>query len=189
MKEHIENLRSIGIIAHGGAGKTTLAEAILFDSGSIDRLGKVDEGTCTMDFEPEEIKRNISISSSFHHYQWKKYKVNIIDTPGDDNFLNDARMCLQAADGVVIVIDAIDGVKAQTEKIWRFVDKFNLPRIVFINKMDRERADFYKVLQDIQNSLNSKVIPVQIPIGSETSFKGLIDLIHTKSYIYSNGLE
>jgi len=188
MKEHIENLRSIGIIAHGGAGKTTLAEAILFDSGSIDRLGKVDEGTCTMDFEPEEIKRNISISSSFHHYQWKKYKVNIIDTPGDDNFLNDARICLQAADGVVIVIDAIDGVKAQTEKIWRFVDKFNLPRIVFINKMDRERADFYKVLQDIQNSLNSKVIPVQIPIGSETSFKGLIDLIHTKSYIYSNGL-
>ncbi|HIC91001.1 MAG TPA: elongation factor G [Syntrophaceae bacterium] len=187
-KESIENLRNIGIIAHGGAGKTTLAEAMLFDSGAIDRLGKVDKGTCTMDFEPEEIKRSITISSSFHHYQWKKYRINIIDTPGDDNFLNDARMCLQAADGVVIVIDAIDGVKAQTEKVWGFADEFNLPRIVFINKMDRERADFYKVLQDIQSSFKSKVIPVQIPIGSEASFKGLIDLIHTKSYIYSNGL-
>lgn len=187
MKE-VQNLRNIGIIAHGGAGKTTLAEAILFNAGSIDRLGRVDNGTCVMDFEPEELKRHITISSSFHHYLWKKHRVTIIDTPGDENFLNDTRMCLKACNAVIIVIDAIDGVKAQTEKIWGFADEFNLPRIVFINKVDRERADFYKVLKEIESTFRSKVVPVQIPVGSEASFNGVVDLIHMKSYIYSNSL-
>ncbi len=188
MKEPAGSLRTIAIIAHGGAGKTSLAEAMLFDSAAVDRLGKVDDGTSTMDFEPEEVKRRITISSSFHHYQWKKHTVFLVDTPGDENFLNDARMCLQAVDGVVMVIDAVDGVKAQTEKIWGFVDEFDLPRIVFINKLDRERADFHKVLKDIQNSLKPKVVPIQAPIGSEASFKGIIDLIRTKSYVYQNDL-
>jgi elongation factor G len=188
MKEPAESLRTIAIIAHGSAGKTTLAEAMLFDSGAVDRLGKVDDGTSTMDFEPEEVKRHITISSSFHHYQWKKHTVFLVDTPGDENFLNDARMCLQAVDGVVMVIDAVDGVKAQTEKIWGFVDEFDLPRIVFINKVDRERADFYKVVKDIQNSFKSKIVPVQIPIGSEALFKGIIDLIRKRSYVYENDL-
>lgn len=185
MERKSEQLRNVGLVAHVGSGKTSLAEAILFNGKSTNRLGKVDDGTSNMDFEPEEIKRKITISTSFHHADWKKYYINIIDTPGDDNFLSDTRSSLQAADGVILVIDATAGVKIGTEKVWAFADEQNLPRIIFINKMDRERANFFGVVEEIAKTFDVKAAPIFLPIGSEDKFQGLVDLIKMKAYLYS----
>ena len=129
-------IRNLALIGHGGCGKTSLAEALLFGAGATSRLGKVDDGSSVLDYEPEEIKRKITISSAFHHYQWKKYTVYLADTPGDDNFLADTRAALHVADAAVVVVDAVDGVKVGTEKVWDTANRYNLPRLVFINKMD-----------------------------------------------------
>ena len=137
MATKTEQLRNVALIAHGGSGKTSLAETILFNGKGTTRLGKVDDGTSHLDYEPEEIKRRISISAAFHHCSWKKTAINIIDTPGDDNFLSDTKSSLQAADGVVVVIDATSGVKVGTEKVWSFAQAQKMPKAVFINKMDR----------------------------------------------------
>ena len=152
MKRKSEQLRNVALVAHVGSGKTSLGEAMLFDGKETSRLGRVDEGTSHLDFEPEEIKRRITISTSIHHCQWKKSFINLIDTPGDDNFLSDTRFSLQAADGLVVVIDATAGVKIGTEKVWDFADEQGLPRIICINKMDRERADFFGVVEEISKS-------------------------------------
>lgn len=180
-----EQLRNVALIAHVGSGKTSLAEAMLFNGKTTKRLGKVDNGTSHLDFEPEEIKRKITISTSFHHCNWRKHIINIIDTPGDDNFLSDTKFSLQAADGVVVVIDATAGVKVGTEKVWAFANEQQLPKIIFVNKLDRERADFYQVLEETSQTLDTKPTPVFIPIGAEDKFSGLIDLIKMKAYIYS----
>lgn len=185
MERKSEQIRNVALLAHVGSGKTSLAEAILFNGKSTSRLGKVDDGSSNLDFEPEEIKRKITISSAFHHCNWKKHYINIIDTPGDDNFHSDTRFSLQAADGAVIVIDATAGVKIGTEKVWGFADEKALPRVIFINKMDRERADFYKVMEEIANAFNLKATPVFLPIGAEDKFQGLIDLIKMKALKYS----
>ncbi len=185
MEKRAEYLRDVALIAHGGSGKTSLAEAMLFTGKATTRLGKVDDGTSNMDFEPEEIKRKISISTAFHPVNWKKHTLNIIDTPGDDNFLSDTRLSLQAADGAVVVVDATGSVKVGTEKVWGFADEQQLPRIVFINKMERERADFSKVVSDIENVFGLKPTAMFLPIGSEDSFSGLIDLINMKALNYA----
>ncbi len=182
MERKSEQIRNVALLAHVGSGKTSLAEAILFNGKSTSRLGKVDDGSSNMDFEPEEIKRKITISSSFHHCDWKKHYINLIDTPGDDNFLSDTRFSLQAADGAVILIDATAGVKIGTEKVWRFADEQNLPRMIFINKMDRERADFFGVLDGISNTFGINPAPVFLPIGSEDNFQGLVNLIRMKAF-------
>jgi elongation factor G len=158
---------------------------MLFNGKSTNRLGKVDDGTSNMDFEPEEIKRKITINSSFHHCDWKKYYINIIDTPGDDNFISDTRFSLQAADSAIVVIDATAGVKVGTEKVWAFADEQKLPRIIFINKMDRERADFFKVVDEVSDIFKVKATPVFLPIGAEDKFQGLVDLIRMKAHIFS----
>jgi elongation factor G len=185
MERKIEQIRDIALLAHVGSGKTTLAEAMLFNGKSTNRLGKVDDGSSNMDFEPEEIKRRITISSSFHHCDWKKNYINIIDTPGDDNFLSDTKFSLQAADAAIVVIDATAGIKVGTEKVWGFAEEQNLSRIIFINKMDRERADFFKVVEEISGTFGSKATPVFIPIGAEDKFQGLVDLIKMKAYIFA----
>jgi elongation factor G len=185
MKRKSEQLRNVALVAHVGSGKTSLGEAMLLNGKATKRLGSVDDGTSHLDFEPEEIKRRITISTSFHHCDWKKCYINLIDTPGDDNFLSDSRFSLQAADGVVIVIDATAGVKIGTEKVWAFSDEQNLPRIIFINKMDRERADFFGVVEEITRTFKVKASPVFLPIGSEDKFQGLVDLIKIKAYIYN----
>jgi len=185
MEKRAEYLRDVALIAHGGSGKTSLAEAMLFTGKATTRLGKVDDGTSNMDFEPEEIKRKISISTAFHPVNWKKHTLNIIDTPGDDNFLSDTRLSLQAADGAVVVVDATGSVKVGTEKVWGFADEQQLPRIVFINKMERERADFSKVVSDIEDVFGLKPTVMFLPIGSEDSFSGLIDLINMKALNYA----
>lgn len=185
MDKKAEQLRNIALIAHGGSGKTSLAEAMLFNAKATTRLGKVDDSTSNFDFEPEEIKRKATLSTSFHHCDWKKHIINIIDTPGDDNFLSDAKLSLQAADGALIIIDATSGVKVGTEKVWAFADEQQLPRIIFVNKMDRERADFYKIVEEAALVFEIKATPLFLPIGAEDSFAGLIDLIKKKAYTYS----
>lgn len=185
MERKNDQMSNIAFLAHVGSGKTSLAEAMLFNGKSTNRLGKVDDGSSNLDFEPEEIKRRITISSAFHHCIWKKHYINIIDTPGDDNFLSDSRFTLQAADGAVIVIDATSGVKIGTEKVWDFAGERNLPKIIFINKIDRERADFFKVVEEISSTFKVNATPVYIPIGAEDKFEGLVDIIRMKAYLYS----
>ena len=184
MIEKIEKLRNIAFVGHGGSGKTSLAEAMLYNSGAIKRLGRVEDGNTAMDFEPEEIKRSISLSSSSHQFNWKKHTVCLIDTPGDQNFFSDTRSAIQAADGAVVVIDAVDGVKVQTEQAWEFVEEYNLPSVIFINKLDRERADFTRTFLDAVNCFQPKPIILQIPIGSEAGFKGVVDLVRMNAYHY-----
>jgi len=185
MKRTTEQLRNVAIMAHVGSGKTSLGEAMLLNGKATNRLGRVDDGTSHLDFEPEEVKRRITISTSFHHCDWKKSYINLIDTPGDDNFLSDTRFALQAADGVIIVVDATAGVKIGTEKVWSFADEQKLPRIIFINKMDRERANFFGVVNEITKAFNVKASPVFLPIGSEDKFQGLVDLIKMKACTYT----
>jgi elongation factor G len=184
MTENIKNLRNIAFVAHGSAGKTSLTEVMLFNTGVTNRLGCVDDENTLMDFEPEELKRHISLSSAFHQYSWKKHTVSLIDTPGDQNFFSDTKLCLQAADGAVVVIDAVDGVKVQTEQAWDFIDEFNLPSVIFINKLDRERSDFFRTFKDAEECFKPKPIITQIPIGSEADFKGVVDLIRMKAFTY-----
>jgi elongation factor G len=183
MSDKVERIRNIALIGHGGAGKTSLAEALLYNSGTINRLGKIEEGNTAMDFEPEELKRTSSISTGFHQYSWKNHTVNLIDTPGDQNFFSDTKSCMQAADAAVVVVDAVDGVKVQTELAWEFAKEFGLPCMIFINKLDRERADFNRTFKDVKASFEPKPIILQLPVGAETEFRGAVDLIGNKAYI------
>lgn len=184
MTEMVDKIRSIALVAHGGAGKTSLAEVLLYNNGLTNRLGKVEEGNTVMDFEPEEIKRRSSISTGIHQFPWKKHTINILDTPGDQNFFTDTKSCMQAVDGIVMVIDAVDGVKVQTEMGWDFAEEFGLPVVIFINKLDRERSDFSRAFEDAAQCFTPKPIVTQLPIGSEADFKGLVDLVNMKAYIY-----
>jgi len=180
-----EKLRNIVLVAHGGAGKTSVAEAFLYNAGITTRMGRVEDGNTFMDYEPEELKRQTSISASFAQVPWKKHTVSIIDTPGDQNFFTDTKLCMQAADAAVVVIDAIDGVKVQTEQGWDFAADFNLPTIIFINKLDKEHSDFQTAFNDALNSFESpKPIITQIPIGKESDFTGVIDLVSMKAFTY-----
>ena len=185
MSEKTASLRNIALVAHSGAGKTILAEAMLYDCGTIKRMGRVEDGNTAMDFEPEELKRGSSISSGFHQCSWKKHTINLIDTPGDQNFFSDTRNCMQAADGIVVLVDAVDGVKVQTEQGWEFAKQFDQPCIIVINKLDRERADFNRALQESTELFSPKPIILQLPIGSEADFKGVVDLIDGKAYVYN----
>ncbi|MFH1090240.1 MAG: GTP-binding protein, partial [Pseudomonadota bacterium] len=185
MKE-ISKQRTIAFISPGGAGKTTLAESILYLTKVTNRLGKVGDGTSILDFEPEEIKRGISINAAFHAFPWKKHDIHFVDTPGDENFLNDTKTCLQGVDGVVVLVDAVDGVKVGTEKVWGFADSYKLPRLVLVNKMDRERADFFNCLEELGRTFKIACLPVQVPLGAEMNFKGLVDLLDRKAYLYDD---
>jgi elongation factor G len=180
----MDKKRNISIIAHGGAGKTSLAEAMLFNAKAIDKLGKVDDGSSHLDFEPEEQKRKITISAAIHHYDWGGCRVNLIDTPGYSNFLTETRDSLRVVGGAVVILSAISGVKVQTEKIWEFADEFEVCRVAFVNKMDRERASFLRAVDDMEKVLKVKGVPMQIPIGEGLDFTGLIDLMVMKAYTY-----
>ena len=145
-KYESKSIRNLAIIGHGGTGKTTLCESFLYVAGKTERPGRVDEGTSSMDYEPEEQKRHVSISAATNNIEWDKHRINIIDTPGDSNFTFDTKSCLRIVDAAVVLVDAVGGVEFQTEKVWEYADEFKLPRILFINRMDRERADFANVV-------------------------------------------
>ncbi len=185
MSEMIDKLRNIALSGHGSSGKTSLSEIMLFKAGVTNRVGRVEDGNTAMDFEPEEIRRQVSISTAFHQYTWKKYTVNLMDTPGDQNFFSDTKLCMQAADGALLLIDAVDGIKVQSELAWDFASGFNMPCAIFINKLDKDRSDFSRTLEDIKKSFESpKPIILQLPIGAEAGFKGVVDLVGMKAYIY-----
>ncbi len=186
MTEMMEKTRNVALIGHIGAGKTSLAEVLLYNTKVINRLGRVEDGNTAMDFEPEEVKRQSSISSGFHHLPWKKHTVTLIDTPGDENFFTDTKLCMQAADAALVVVDAVDGVKVQTELAWGFADEFNMPRCIFINRLDRERADFDRALNSAVEILTPKPISIQLPIGKEADFRGVVDLITQKAFVYDD---
>jgi elongation factor G len=184
-KYEVEQIRNVGIFGHGSDGKTSLADAILFNAGMTNRIGRVDDGSSLLDYEPEEINRQISISAAIAHYEWEKHRVVLVDTPGDANFIYDAKACMQIVEGGIIVIGANSGVKVQTEAVWGEANTLNVPRIIFISKMDVDRARFAETVDDIRANLHDlQPLPLQLPIGQEKDFKGVIDLLDNKAYLY-----
>lgn len=187
MKQYtIDQLRNIGLVAHGDAGKTSLAEAMLFTSGASDRLGKVGDVSSIMDFDPDEIKRGVTINASLAFCEWNGHKINIVDTPGYVNFIAETQGSMRVIDTAIVVISAEEGVQVITEKVWKWADEDSLPRVIFINKMDHERANFSNVLDDVEKILKKKPVKFQIPIGIGPNFKGVVDLINMKSYSFAN---
>jgi elongation factor G len=185
MKEYArDTLRDIGLFSHAGAGKTSLGEAMLFAGKATTRLGKVDEETSILDSEPEEKKRKSSIAVAVAHLEWDKHLVNLVDTPGDPNFITEARNALRAVDAAIFVVDAVDAVKVLTEKLWREASELGLSRMIVISRMDRERADFEAALESIHKILGVIPCPLSIPIGAEAGFNGVIDLVRMKALIY-----
>lgn len=185
----VEKIRNVALIAHGGAGKTSLSEALLYDSGAIKRLGKVDEGNTVSDYDPEEIRRKMSVNTSILPCEWKGYKINILDTPGYMDFVGEVLGALRVCEGAVVVVDASAGVEVGTEMVWTYADERQLPRLVFVNKMDRENADFLRVVNEVAEKFGVNVIPIQLPLGSEASFSGVVDLIRMKAYAGSEARE
>ena len=185
MKEYPRrNVRNVAIIAHHGAGKTSLAEAMLFLSGATQKLGKVDDGSSILDYELEEQNRRMSINSHVAFYEWNDHFVNLVDTPGFANFLFETESTLRVVDGAIVIVSAITGVKAQTQKFWQIAADLGIPRVLFMNKLDRERASFENGIADIEKDLEIRPVPITIPIGEEESFKGVVDLIEMKAYMY-----
>jgi elongation factor G len=180
-----KDIRNVGVVGHGDSGKTTLTAGLLFTAGATNRLLRVDEGNTITDFDEEEIQRKITISTAIAVAEWKKAKINILDTPGYNIFINDTKAALAAADSALVTVDGVSGVQVQTEKVWAFSEEFKLPRAIIINKLDRERADFGRTLTSITEMFGRTAVPIQIPIGSERDFKGIIDLIGMKAYTYT----
>jgi len=185
-QNYLKKIRNIGIVAHIDAGKTTTTERILYYTGKIHRIGEVHEGTAVMDWMEEEKKRGITITSAATTCQWKGHRVNIIDTPGHVDFTVEVERVLRILDGVIIIFCGVEGVESQSETVWRQADKYSIPRITFINKLDRVGADFYRVLKQIKKNFQLTPLPVQIPIGQEDKFKGVVDLIKMKALIWES---
>ena len=187
MATDITKIRNIGVVGHGGVGKTTLVEAILFAAGALTRLGRVDDGTTTTDFDPDEIKRKISLSTAVAYCDYKGHRLTMVDTPGYGDFVADARAGLRVVSAAVVVVDAVAGVQVQTEKVWKIANEYALPRVIVLNRMDRERADFFRSLESLQRRLKGRLCPLQVPIGSEADFKGVVDLVTMKALLLADG--
>jgi elongation factor G len=184
----LQSIRNIGIVAHIDAGKTTTTERILFYTGRTHRLGEVDEGSATMDWMVQERERGITITSAATTCQWRHHTINIIDTPGHVDFTAEVERSLRVLDGAVVILSAVEGVQPQSETVWRQADRYAVPRVVFINKMDRTGADFFRTLAMMRERLEARAVPVQLPIGVEDGFEGIVDLIRMKSIIYTDDL-
>ncbi|MFC2033825.1 elongation factor G [Chloroflexota bacterium] len=185
----LDKIRNLVLLSHAGAGKTSLAESILFTTKVITRLGKTDDGNTTSDYDPAEVKRRISINLTILPCEWQKTKINILDTPGYLDFVGEVKAAMRVSESAVIVVCASSGVEVGTEQVWEYAQEANLPRFIFVNKMDRENADFYRALAEIQSKLGAKCVPLQLPIGASDDFQGIIDLLMMKSYIGSEAKE
>ncbi|HEU4318853.1 MAG TPA: elongation factor G [Acidimicrobiia bacterium] len=182
-----EKVRNIALVGHGGAGKTTLAEALLFVGGALKRMGSVEKGTTTLDYEPEEVERGISLGLAVATVDWNGTRVNIIDSPGATEFSGDARTALRAADLALFVVSAVDGVEVQTEALWRAAEEEGIPRAIVVTKLDRERASYQRVLDELRTSFGKSVAPIQVPIGEEDSLRGLVRVATERAYTYTDG--
>jgi elongation factor G len=179
------NIRNVAIVGHGGSGKTSLASALLFDAGAVNRLGRVDDGTTVTDFDPDEVERKISLLAVPAFAEWKRAKINLVDAPGYANFLSEARSALRVADAALVVVDAVAGVEVQTEKVWAIAEEYDLPRLVIVNRMDRDNASFQRTLERIQAAFGRAVVPAAVPVGEEKSFQGVVDLVSEKAQVYA----
>jgi len=180
-----QSLRNVALVGHSGAGKTQLLSALLFDAGAVNRLGRVDEGTTVTDYDDEEIARKHTLSASLAFVEWNRAKINFIDTPGMANFLSDARAALRVSDAALVVVDAVSGVQVSTEKVWSIAAEMETPRLVILNRLDRERASLSRALDSLRSVFGRTVIPIQIPIGEEKDFRGVVDLVAMKSWTFA----
>ncbi|MGZ9143938.1 MAG: GTP-binding protein, partial [Candidatus Binatia bacterium] len=179
-----DKLRNVGILGQGGSGKTSLGEAMLFAAGATQRLGKVLDGTSVLDYEPEEIKHRVTISTAFHSLAWKKHSITLIDTPGYAAFLADSINSIRAMGGAVFVLNPTVGVRVESERLWARADEDGVSRLLFVSKMDHEQADIRERIAPMLESLGAKGIYLQMPIGTEGGFKGVVDLVAMKAFIY-----
>ncbi|GHO43061.1 elongation factor G [Ktedonospora formicarum] len=182
-----EHIRNVALISHVGAGKTSLIDAALFDTGAVTRQGKVDEGTSIADHDPDELKRQMSLHTKVIPVEWKDHKINFIDTPGYADFVGEVKAGLRVADAALLVVTAEKGVEVGTELVWHYANERNLPRIALVNKLDRENTSFDSALESLRAQFGTKVVPLQIPIGEQASFKGVVDLLHQKGYTFEGG--
>ena len=182
-----QSLRNIALVGHSGAGKTQLVSSLLFDAGAVNRLGRVDEGTTVTDYDDEAIARKHTLSAALACAEWNKTKINVIDTPGMANFLSDARAALRVVDAALVVVDAVAGVEVSTEKVWSVAEELGVPRIVVLNRLDRDRASLERSLESLRGVFGRTVIPVQLPIGEEKSFRGVIDLVAMRAWTFDAG--
>jgi elongation factor G len=182
-----DHIRNVALVGHGGSGKTSLVEALLHRSGAINRLGRVEDGTTVSDYDPEEQRRTISLSLSLAPFEWRDHKINLIDTPGYADFIGDVAAALRVADLAVFVVSAVDGVEVQTEVVWKMAADMGLPRMVFVNKLDRERSSFDATLDQLRDRLGAGIAPLELPIGEEANFRGIADLLTDTAHIYEGG--
>ena len=182
-----ENIRNVALVGHGHAGKTTLASAMLFTSGATPRMGHVDDGSATTDYDDEEIVRKMSISTGVALVEWGKTKINIFDTPGFNMFVHEAKMVLPVVDAAIVVVDGVAGVEVVTQRVWNYCEEYKTPRLIVVNRMDRDRADAARVLESVEKAFGRNVIPIELPIGAEKNLSGVIDLVRMKAYTYELG--
>ncbi len=182
-----EKIRNVALVGHSGAGKTTLAEALLYRAGTLSRLGRVEDGNTVTDFDPEEHERGMSLSLALAPFEWHDHKINVIDTPGSPDFIADVYAALHVADLAVFVVSAVDGVEVGTERAWRICEELGVPRMVFINKLDKEQASFDRTLDELRDRFGAGIAPIELPIGEEAAFHGVADLFTDKAYIYDSG--
>src|SRR5438094_402353 len=187
MAIEIGKIRNVGVVGHGGVGKTSLVEAMLFAAGAVTRLGRVDDGSTTTDFDPDEIKRKISINTSVAYCDWKGHRINLVDTPGYGDFIADARAGLRVVEAAVVVVDAVAGVQVQTEKVWKFATEYTLPCVVVVNRLDRERSDFFRTFESLGRRLKGRLVALHIPLGEESGFRGFVDLVKMKAVTVAGG--
>jgi elongation factor G len=182
-----ENIRNVALVGHGHAGKTQLVSAMLYTSGAAPKMGHVDDGSATTDYDEEEIYRQMSISTGMAFLEWGKTKINILDTPGFNMFVHEAKMALPVVDAAIVVVDGVAGVEVVTQRVWNYCDEYNTPRLIVVNRMDRDRADAARVLESVERAFGRNVIPIELPIGVEKSLSGVVDLVRMKAYTYELG--
>ncbi len=187
-KTPLQDVRNIGIAAHIDAGKTTTTERILFYSGVVHKIGEVHDGNAVTDWMEQEKERGITITAAAISTTWRDHQINIIDTPGHVDFTIEVERSMRVLDGVIAVFCSVGGVQPQSETVWRQADRYHVPRIAFVNKMDRTGANFFKVYEQVKERLRAKAVPLQIPIGAEDKFQGVIDLVEMKAHLYTNDL-
>ncbi len=181
------NIRNVAVVGHGHAGKTSLVSAMLYTAGATQRFGHVDDGTATTDYDDEEIARKMSIGSGLAYVEWGKTKINVVDTPGFNMFVHEAKLVLPVVDAAIVVVDGVAGVEVVTERVWSYCEEYKTPRLIVASRMDRERADAGRVLESLTNAFGRTVIPLELPIGSEKNLRGVVDLVNMKAYTYELG--
>src|SRR5918992_3258441 len=185
--ESPKRIRNVALVGHRGSGKTSVNEALLFEAGATNRLGSVADGTTVSDSAPDEKQREMSIAASLASFRWQDRKINLIDTPGEPSFVADALSALRVCEGALVVVKAAMGVEVTTDRLWQRADELGLARVIFVNMLDRERADFFRALESLKSSFGPHVVATEIPIGAEHELQGVIDLVDMKAYEYDGG--